>query len=349
MSFTRRRKITVSLTGALVLIGGGVGALALAGRAPAVVQRAFNAVTGHQDPPPPPTCPLTGQLAPRGTIPDRPVLAVKVENLAEARPQSGLDRADVIYEEPVEGGITRFIVLFQCEDAPRVGPVRSGRTTDPDVLVQYGKPLIGYAGGADKVEKAISKAGLVDVNFITAADAYWRDPARSAPHDLYASTKKLRTAGRSKADAPDPVFAYTDDLTVKSKRARQVHLPFSNSSDVYWRWNAKQGAWLRSHGSEAHVLDSGEQVSATNVVVQVVEVGTGDIVDAAGNPSPTVTLTGGGKAYVFRDGRMIVGRWQRDSLGEVTRFLTRSGVEIPLTPGTTWVELFPSTLSVDVG
>ncbi len=85
------------------------------------------------------------------------------------------------------------------------------------------------------------------------------------------------------------------------------------------------------------------------VDVQVVDVGTGDIVDAVGNPSPTVTLTGGGRAYVFRDGRMIVGRWQRDTLDDVTRFLTRSGEEITLAPGTTWVELFPSALSVEAG
>jgi hypothetical protein len=136
---------------------------------------------------------------------------------------------------------------------------------------------------------------------------------------------------------------------VTSKRVKQVHLPFSYSSDVYWRWSAKRGVWLRSHGSERHLLDSGEQVSATNVVVQIVDVRTSDIADVAGNPSPELTLTGSGKAFVFRDGRMIVGRWQRDSLKDVTRFVARSGEEIALAPGSTWVELFPSTLSVETG
>jgi hypothetical protein len=112
MSLIRRRKVAASLVGAFVLIGGGVAALAVAGHAPPVVQRAYDAVTGQQKPPPPPRCPLTGRLAPRGQVPSRSVLAVKVENLPEARPQSGLDRADIIYEEPVEGGITRFIALF---------------------------------------------------------------------------------------------------------------------------------------------------------------------------------------------------------------------------------------------
>src|SRR5919204_2816874 len=109
---------------------------------------------------------LTGKLPAHGSAPDRPALAIKVENLPEARPQAGLDNADIVYEEPVEGGITRFIVVYQCHDAKRVGPVRSARFTDLDILPQYGtQTLFGYAGGAPQVEQRVQDSGLVDLGF----------------------------------------------------------------------------------------------------------------------------------------------------------------------------------------
>jgi DUF3048 family protein len=347
LAVTRRGKVIVALTGVVGLTGVSAGALALTGHAPAPLQRAFNSVTGHAEGPPP-SCPLTGRDAPGGEIPQRPVLAVKIENLPEARPQAGLDHADIVYEEPVEGGITRFIALFQCEQAGQVGPIRSGRTTDPEILVQYGKPPLAYSGGAQPVVKAIDRAGLVDVSETNAPQAYDHDPGRIAPHDLFSSTARLLKAAKVKGHAPAPVFTYSQDLDgVRSRRAPTVHLPFSSYSDVVWTWSKQRGAWLRAHGTEPHTLVDGSQVQATNVVVQVVHVVPGEIVDPAGNPSPEVQVVGGGKAYVFRDGRMIVGRWQRDTLDDTTAFVTRSGDPIPLAPGNTWVELLPSTIAVD--
>jgi hypothetical protein len=349
LKLTRRGKIGLA-TGTIVALSGfGVGALALTGHAPAPIQRAFDSAT-HTDHSPPPTCPLTGRPAPGGKIPHRPALAVKVENSVEARPQSGLDRADIVYEEPVEGGITRFIAIYQCSTAARIGPVRSGRMEDPDLLVQFGRPLMGYAGGANTVVKAIDRSGVTDVNYLVAPAAYTRDTGRPAPHNLYTTTAALWKAGQNaskgRRGAPHPVFTYSTDVPGKSRRVGEVHLAFSSSSDVYWRWNARDQAWLRWHGSVAHELTDGSQVAATNVVVMQVKVGTSDIVDAAGNPSPKVTVTGKGKAYVFRDGRMIAGRWQRANLKDVTTFVSRSGDEISLAPGTTWIELLPNTIHV---
>jgi hypothetical protein len=346
LAVTRRGKVAVAIAGVVGLTGVSAGALALTGHAPAPLQHAFNSVTGHAESPPP-VCPLTGRNAPGGKIPHRPALAVKIENLPEARPQAGLDRADIVYEEPVEGGITRFIALFQCNDAAKVGPIRSGRTTDPDILVQYGKPPLAYSGGANIVRKAIDRAGLTDISEPEAPQAYTRDPARVAPHDLFSTTAHLWAAAKLKTGAPHPVFTYSDQLSLKARRVTDVHLPFSSYSDVHWAWSKKDGAWLRSHGTVPHLLTSGEQVQATNVVVQVVNVVPGQIIDPAGNPSPEVDVTGKGKAYVFRDGKMIAGRWARASLHDVTTFVTRSGETIPLAPGNTWVELYPSTLPVE--
>lgn len=344
MTMTRRGKLTAGLVSVAVAATIGIGALVMTGNA-AVVGRVFDRVTGRDAPPPPPTCPLTGTPAPGGAIPKRPALAIKIENLPEARPQAGLENADVIYEEPVEGGITRFISIFQCHEAPRVGPVRSGRTTDPDVLRQYGKPLLGYAGGANAVAKAIDRSPVTDLSETKVPGAYERDPNRLAPHNLYTSTKKLYSAGRSKARAPRPVFTY-GDVAGKSRKVRTVHLPFSAYSDVYWRWSRADGAWLRSHGTVPHMLEGGVRVSATNVLVQQVKVVPGQIVDAAGNHSPEVSLTGKGKAYLFRNGRMITGKWSRPTLQDQTTFTTRGGDTFVLAPGSTWVELYPNTLPV---
>ncbi len=345
MSFTRRGKVSLTIGTVAVLVVGAVGYFAVFPKsAPAFVQHAMEKVGLAQSPPP--ACPLTGKPAPGGVIPDLPALAIKVENLPEARPQAGLDRADVVYEEPVEGGITRFIVIFQCREADRVGPVRSGRTTDPGVLVQFGRPVIGYAGGAGPVVRAIDRAGLIDENYDIAVGAYRRDPNRAAPHNLYTSTQALWKAAKSKEGAPKPVFTYDAQLTGASRRVHTLHLPFSSYSDVYWKWSPKAGAWLRFHGTVPHTVEDGSQVQAANVVVMQVPVHAGTIVDAAGNPSPDITLTGSGKAFVFRDGRMIAGRWKRASLHDLTTFVTKDGTEIALAPGVTWVELLPSTIDV---
>jgi hypothetical protein len=343
---TRRGKVAAAAATVAILAVAAVGYFAVfPNRAPAFVQGAMSRV-GLAEPPPPPSCPLTGQPAPHGRVPDRPALAIKVENLPEARPQAGLDRADVVYEEPVEGGITRFIVVYQCHDAGRVGPVRSGRTTDPKVLVQFGRPVMGYAGGQAPVVRAIDRAGVIDMNYNIAISAYIRDDSRAAPHNLYTSTRALWKAAKAKEGAPAPVFAYDPELAGPSRKARTVHLPFSSYSDVFWKWSRTQAAWLRSHGTVPHLLEDGSQVQTANVVVMQVQVRSGPIVDAAGNHSPEVELTGSGKAYVFRDGRMIVGRWERPTLKDVTTFVTKAGAEIALAPGVTWVELLPDTLQV---
>ena len=348
-TMTRRGKLVAAGATVAVVAAGALGYFALfPQQAPAFVRDTLQKVGLADDGAgaPDATCPLTGEPVPGSEVPDRPALAVKIENAPEARPQAALNDADVVVEEPVEGGYTRFIAVFQCADSDRVGPVRSGRTTDPDYLRQLGPAVFGYAGGRNVVKLEVPKVGLVDVNYIIAADAYTRDESRAAPHNLYTTTHALWRAGTSKDGAPDPLFTYADTWDGAAKRIRSVHLPYSGVSDVYWHWNGAKGAWLRSHGDVPHVLEGNERVSATNVVVQVVTVTDSDFLDSAGNPSPEVDLTGSGKAYVLRDGTVIRGRWERESLHDVTTFVTKDGTEIALAPGRTWVELVPSWVPV---
>jgi hypothetical protein len=350
-SLTRRGKLIAAGATVAVVAGGALGYFALfPQQAPAFVRDTLQSVglAGPEAGAPDATCPLTGEPVAGSEIPDRPALAIKIENAPEARPQAALNEADVVVEEPVEGGYTRFIAVFQCGDSSRVGPVRSGRTTDPDYLRQLGPAVFGYAGGRNVVKREVPAVGLVDVNYIIAAGAYERDATRAAPHDLFTTTDALWRAARSKDGAPDPLFAYAAGWEGAAKRIRSVHLPFSGVSDVFWHWNGAKGAWLRSHGDVPHVLEGNERVSAANVVVQVVTVTDSDFLDSAGNPSPEVELTGSGRAYVLRDGTVIRGRWERESLKDVTTFVARDGTEIELAPGRTWVELLPSWVVVEL-
>jgi Protein of unknown function (DUF3048) N-terminal domain len=206
-----------------------------------------------------PTCPLTGEEAPSESVLGRPALAIKVENIDEARPQSGLLEADIIWEEEAEGGITRFIAVYHCQDATRVGPVRSARPVDPPILMLFRTPLFGYAGGVAKVEQEIAEAGVIDLNYIDAAEAYTRDPNRSAPHDLYTTTQALRREAGGRGRAPEALFTYEDDAPERkgTRPGREIVADWSIATDVVWRYRSSDGLYRRFHGEEAHFLEAG--------------------------------------------------------------------------------------------
>ncbi|HET9672886.1 MAG TPA: DUF3048 domain-containing protein [Actinomycetota bacterium] len=339
MTLTKRGKVAIGVLAAAAVVLVGIGVLAFTGAAPAPLRRLVDTVTGRPTP-----CPLTGEtLQGDRDAPDRPAIAVKVENTDDAYPLSGLHRADIVYEEPVEGGITRFVAVFQCRQAERVGPVRSARTTDPKILVQFGgEPLLAYSGAAEAVTRAVDAAEVRSLTETTANDAFERDGSRLAPHNLYVSVPRLYRAARaSGADLSMPREVFTFDADVPGGKRRSVAtVTFSPATTAVWEWTGQE--WARSLDGAPMLLEDEQPIAATNVVIQEVEVGTSTIVDASGSASPTVDLTGNGRAWILRDGRLIVGRWQRRSLEDVTVFESRSGERIALAPGTTFVQLIPA-------
>ena len=263
----------------------------------------------------------------------RPVLAVKIENAPESRPQAGLEHAEVVFEEPVEGGLTRFIALYQCRSATRLGPVRIARLTDPDALEPFGRPLFGYAGGAIPVKEAIESSDLVDLSYLV-ADAYERDESRSAPHNLYSSTGALRRSAHGRGEPTPEVFAFSETFDGKSRRARVAHLPFSNASDVYWTWSRRSDAWLRSHGSEPTCRSRGRADHRRHRGRDARAGRAGD--DPGRRRQPVSRRDAHGK----RQGVDPAGRPRRsgamgatDALADPPRFLTKDGEEIPTTAG----------------
>jgi DUF3048 family protein len=290
----------------------------------------------------PPACPLTGlEAEDQGNL-DRRVLAVKIENSPEARPQMGLEEADIVYEQEAEGGITRFNVLYHCRDADRIGPIRSARPVDPVVLQQYGDPLFVHAGAVDWILRQVEDAGIEQMNCNLEEETCPRDESREAPHDIFTPTDDLRDFSEEEGSAPEPVFAYDSEEPQGARRGRELNLNFSPVADVFWRYRTNRDVYLRFHDEDPHQLEDGSQVAAANVVVLLVErVDTGHT-DVAGSPVPSFELIGTGDALVFRNGKVIEGTWERDSEEDAAQLVDRRGDEIPLSPGTTWVELFPT-------
>ncbi|MEA2580625.1 MAG: hypothetical protein QOE83_1517 [Actinomycetota bacterium] len=348
MSLTSRGRAVVSVVVVVLLLAGGLTAWALSGHAPNVIGQ----IVGRESsPPPPPPCPLTG-VAPAGgkAVPQRPVVAVKVENTTDAYPLVGLQNADIMYEELVEGGLTRFMAVYQCSEAAKVGPVRSARTTDPKILVPYNThPVLGYSGAQLAVVNALKHAGVLAYDETNGAAAFTRAPApRVIPHNLFVSVPKLYArAGKAATQQgpPKPAFTYGPKVINPSRKVSSAIIPFSTGVSGDWKWNAVTKTWVRQLNGTPMMLEAGGPIQVTNVVVQEVVVTKSNLHDVLGNYSPEVALTGTGRAWIMRNGRMVTGTWTRGGQKSVTIFKTKKGVRIPLAPGTTFVELMPNGMT----
>ena len=300
-----------------------------------------------------PTCPLTGTVPRDGKVPRRPALAVKVENLPQARPQWGLDMADIVFEEPVEGGITRFIAVYQCHESARIEPVRSGRLVDAQILQPLGQILFAYSGAIQPVINEVDSPGslLDDVGADKAGGAYSRDPTRYAPHNLMTSTAALYSAAATfgyHPGPPSPIFTY-GRMVEGGTPAAVVNLDFPLDVTT-WTWHPKTGLYYRSYSDTGRAMQGDNvQITASNVVVMVVhEYPTQYVEDPTGAHENELVLTGSGPAWVFRDGVQFYGKWERPKLSEPAYFVETNGNKVTLTAGNTWVEYVPQGEKVGV-
>ncbi|HMD45326.1 MAG TPA: DUF3048 domain-containing protein [Acidimicrobiales bacterium] len=328
-----------------------VGALTLAAcsSSPAAVKKPKTTTTVVPVTAQPQLCPLTGQPAPGGVIPQRPALAIKVDNYSAARPQSGLDRADIIFEEPVEGGITRYVAVFQCQNAPMVGPIRSARNIDIGILTQFGQPLLVHVGGINPVIANIAASPLINLDLGNYGLVIVHPPGRYAPFDTYASTTALWGLRADDQTVPAPIFTYSSTVPTGTA-VTSVVIPFSGDAPVVWLYNPTNKLFMRYYGPEPDLLNNGHQNAAANVIVQTVDVTYGPwLENAEGGLEVQAQLSGtNGPLKVFRDGVEIDGIWQRSGAADPTQLLDSGGHPIALQPGPTWVELVPSTVNVTV-
>ena len=332
---------------------------------------ATDVVESVPEPEKPPVNPLTGELVASWDLVTRRPLAVKVENDPKARPQSGIVDADIVYEELVEGGVTRFICIYLSRDVQAIGPTRSARPSDIDVTF-FLNPLLICSGGSNSVISMVQAAGMM---YITEdASHFWRERTRYAPHNLYTSTALLRQylqeEGDSFSSLPDSGLYFAEPQEEAAEEAVDAEVggeeeaavpesvmvsPASAINIAYkaaicaasYQYDAASDSYLHSIQGAPHTdLTTGNRVAPRNVIVQYVTVTNSSLRDVTGAPVPVSQVIGSGNCLVFTGGKVYHATWNKGSRSVPTTFVDENGNPVPLRPGQTWVHLISEDIPV---
>jgi hypothetical protein len=320
---------------------------------------------------PGPVSPLNGLPVEDETLLDRQLVAVKIDNHWNARPQSGVQEADAIMELLVEAGLTRFVALFHTTDSEFVGPMRSGRPTDPTLV----RPLNGVMTISGAQPWVVSRILSYDVPLIgdLGRPVTFRYRGRFAPHNLYTSTLELRNVMEQRGYEPTPppqILTFGEFPAPATDTAEEIVFDWSTTMDVTWRWDGER--YLRFAGDEPHnwrsaegvaepedtpeedtgdtgdaddeaADDNGvieEQIAADTIVVLTVDRYTA-CPSGAGSCVPAFETTGSGTAIVFSGGRYVEATWERDDVADWFTITDIDGNPIPVPPGKPWIAFFP--------
>ena len=281
---------------------------------------------------PDPIYPLTGIENPDPVIAARPALIVKIDNAGGARPQSGFNEADLVFEEIVNDHITRFAMVFQSGDSDPVGPIRSGRLQDVALFTALEHPLFAWSGGNATVTNEINNSELVNIG-PSRAPVYYRAKDRRIPHNLYSKTADLYTQTPPFAPAAKQQFTYrAPGASAAGTPSAGVEVTL-DSIDVEWAWSAKDGVYYRKMEGNRHMDRNSGQVSTNNVVVLAMEY------DPGISGSPDAQTLGKGEVFVFTGGNFIHGTWSRGDIHDPFALVADDGKTIQLEPGRTFIEL----------
>lgn len=268
---------------------------------------------------------------------DGPVLGVKIDNAAPARPQAGLERADIVYVERVEAGLSRLLAVYASHRPERVGPVRSARESDLDLLEQFGRPALAFSGARSGLLPLIDEAPLFPVPPAEAGDAYLRDPARPMPHNLFVRPGKALAAAPGASRADDIGFRFgAAPEGGRPTAERTVRYP---AASFGFTWDADAERFLVSFDGDPAVSAAGGRLSTATVVVQHLRIRGSRAGEGSANGSPLTETVGEGKAEVLRDGRSYPARWERESAGDGTEFTDPDGKRLRFARGPVWVVL----------
>ena len=332
---TRARIVAISA--AAVLLAGGIGAAAavlsrpdaqpLASSSTSASSAAPTATpspTRRPTPRPKSTDPLTGDK-----VSNHAVIAAKIENIAAARPQVGLSRADITFVEEVEGAQTRLIAVYHTRFPKRLGPIRSARSTDVQLLPLFGKPGLVYSGANSSVQRKINNAPIVPIPRST------RDHSRVAPHNVFVNMAAIARSTKLR-DATPIGWTFSDAVPgTASKAALKVRVGHDTFSFGY-----SAGRYtVRWNGARYADGDTGAITKTDNVVIMKVHNHPDGNRDVLGAPSVQSDTVGKGAVTIYRDGKKISGQWKRTKVSAPLRFTDKSGGPIALKPGQTWVAL----------
>jgi hypothetical protein len=291
-------------------------------------------------PPPPSSSPATPAVSPlTGEAPSKhPVIAIKIEDTALGRPQVGTDKADLVYVEQVEGGLTRLLAIFNSS-LPAVEPVRSVRPSDPELTLQFGHIIFVASGGSKPGIAPLDQSPLKSVINDRGGPGFVRDPNRVAPENLRANLKFIARKVKG-PKASDIGLVWSDELPAGKTKPGTVVRTKVGGTDVGFKWNPKTHQYMRIiDGAIQHTAD-GQVIDTPNVIVQFCKVTTyAKDRDVLGNPAKYTHTVGTGRAVIFRDGKRIEGTWKRDSVNDGTLLTTAGGDTISLAPGGAWFVL----------
>lgn len=294
--------------------------------------------------------PLTGKPADQGLAEaQNPAVVVKIDNDPAARPQVGINQADLVYELRVEG-ISRFAAVFHQNGAHPVGPVRSARTSDIDLIANLRTPLFAFSGGNGGVLAGVRRAqasgAFLDSSHDARKEHYWRDRSRRGPHNLFTDTTDLIDSAPPEMGPPLPLFRYGDSAAVaaRGQATPGAWVGFSGGSTVSaeYAWDSRSRSWRRFQVDRLHPLDesahvdsNGLQIAPTNLVILEVDYRR----SPADSRSPEAVSLGSGRAQVFVEGRLVAGTWNRERHSDTWGLRDEAGKPILLSPGRTWVAL----------
>lgn len=276
----------------------------------------------------------------------RPALAVKIENTPVARPQSGLEQADVVWETIVEFDVSRLVAVFHSQVPAEVGPIRSVRPMDPQILAPM-HGLLAFSGGQPGILQLVAESGIQMISHDAGAPGMYRTKDRAAPHNVYGTP----TTFWAQADADhqaSPAEQFDIARSADRAAAALVGTPagtlsfnLSPASSPTWTWDAASGTWLRSEGATPSSARSGARLSAVNVVSIVAGHPPTGYAAQGGVPVPTYELSGSGQGFVATGGKIVPVTWKKDNQAAPMRVFLENGAPAELAPGNTWVELVP--------
>lgn len=286
---------------------------------------------------PVPVMPLTGLPIVDEIAAIRPAIVAKIDNHPASRPQTGLNEADIVYEENVEKW-TRFAAVFHSTGSDPVGPVRSGRTQDINLVTSLNRPLFVWSGGNPTVTGLINKAELINMSASAASKGggFFRSTDKKAPHNLFSKTTNIWELDAGRGGTPPAQFAYRNDGSAAAGTATAgLKLTMDGKMRAAWEWDAASGKFIRFHDAKPHVDSNKVQVNVDNVVVIVCEYK----FSQADKNSPEAQTVGTGVAWLFTQGVWTEGTWSRPVNLSPWTLTDTSGQPMLLTPGRTWVEL----------
>ncbi len=277
-------------------------------------------------------------------------VAIMIDNIPPAWPHSGLEAASIFYEALVEGGATRIMAVFAGGKSDKIGPIRSARPYYLEWVSEY-DAFYGHVGGSPEALAAIDGLGIKDFSQFYNGQYFWRDQARYAPHNVYTSSELIDLALRDNGyDTIQPEYQtwkYKDEKPLEERPRLEADIEIRFSSGQTWvsnyRYDYQLNSYKKFQAGQPHIDDeTGNQLLAKNVIVIVVP----EITDYGEKGRITLDVTGEGRAFIFRDGEKIVGKWKKPGRLDRTLFYDESETEISLNRGTTWVSVVPADKEV---